>query len=34
MQLFFSCMGQKTVALNKNNCVRQIVNIYIYREWN
>ncbi len=31
MQLFFSCMGQKKVAVNKNNCVRQVVTyIYIY----
>jgi hypothetical protein len=30
MQLFFSCMGQKKVAVNKNNCVRQVVILYIY----
>jgi hypothetical protein len=31
MQLFLSCMGQMIDALNKNNCVRQLVNICIVK---
>lgn len=31
MQLFLSCMGQTIVALNKNNCARQLVNICIVK---
>jgi hypothetical protein len=28
MQLFFNCNGTKKVALDKNSCIKQVINIH------